>query len=798
MRRSVLIVVLIYSATSAVASVTPAHPQTGPSAPALTPPPPNLSIQPTSERSGRTDRSSILIPFDPSVGAAAFKQRDQLVVVFDAERPIDLSPLQADPVYGRATIYMLPGASVMRLPLPNGIWASLEREPDGWRIVLQTERPVLSPAAPTSSRDQLSWAIQQPGQAVRIPDDLTGSVLLIGTVRTTAAAVLLAQTTPQFVLRPTILGIVVEPLSDRLTLDVRPHGFALSNPGARLDLTPSSPELFTRANAIGLTTQFGLSPEPQDALFQAARALITTTASPPPAQRASAERELARKMIALGMGAEAQAMLHLAALRDPRKTRLADYRGLLALAALLANRLPESAPINDPDLSGTDEVTLWRALRGAALRENLATVGPQLASTWPLILSYGPALKQRLLPMAAETLIKSNNLPAAQSLLQAEPDPPPLALARAMLAEAEGNTAAALAGYDALGHERDPLLRVRAARRAIELRLATHQLTPAQAADAYGKLVAAWHGGHIERAVRERFAALLAESGKWQQSLAELRMLENDFPNQAEAIRSRRRAAFAAFLSSPVAGILSPVDFLTFARANADVAPEGDAGIALQMALADKLIALDFTGQAASALQKLLDSAPPATARAEIGARLAHLLIREGNAPGALEALYKSNFPDLPPPLTEQRSLMQAKALALQGNVEQAVTLLAGLNVPAADRLRAEILERKRDWAGAEQALKDLAGRVVPTSGPLTDAQRNTLLHLATAMTNAGDDAGLAGLRLREMERMGNGSTSNPFRILTEAPIHHVADLPNAEKDLRGAGALPGDLNSVH
>ena len=240
----------------------------------------------------------------------------------------------------------------------------------------------LSATTLTSSGNRLSWAIQQPGEAVRIPDDLTGSVLLIGTVRTARAAVLLAQTTPQFVLRPTILGIVVEPLSDRLTLEVRPHGFALSNPGAQLNLTPSSPELFARANAIGLTTQFGLSPEPQNALFQAAGAVMTTMALRPPAHRASAEREVARKMIALGMGAEAQAMLHLAALRDPRETRLADYRGLLALAALLANRLPESAPIKDPDLSGTDEVTLWRALRGAELRDqttyyliNLTTAG---------------------------------------------------------------------------------------------------------------------------------------------------------------------------------------------------------------------------------------------------------------------------------------------------------------------------------------------------------------------------------------------------------------------------------------
>jgi hypothetical protein len=487
MRRSALVAVLIYySASSAVASAptsartssytrldppafklassdtvrlplppdpnptAPAGPQTAPSGPAPIPPP-NLSIQSTPKRTDRTDRSSILVPLDPSVGAAAFKQQDQLVVVFDTERPIDLSPLRADPVYGKAAINMFPGASVMRLPLPKGTWASLEREPEGWRIVLQTERPTLIPLTPTCSHDQLSWIIGEPGQALRIPDELTGSLLLIGTVRSAAPAALLARTTAQFVLRPTILGIVLEPLSDRLTLDVRPHGFALGSPGARLDLTPSSLELFARANGVGLTAQFDLSPEPPEALFHATRAAMTATALPLAPQQASAEREVARKMIALGMGAEAEAMLHLAALRDPRETRLADYRGLLAFAAVLANRLPEAAPINDPDLAGTDEVTLWQALRGAALRENLATVGPQLASTWPLILSYGPALKQRLLPLAAEALIDSGNLPAAQSLLQAGPGLPVLMLARAMLAEARGNAADALAGYECPG-----------------------------------------------------------------------------------------------------------------------------------------------------------------------------------------------------------------------------------------------------------------------------------------------------------------------------------------------------------
>lgn len=773
------------------------HADQQPKAPEPTPahPPPNLSIQPTSETADQTGDPSVLLPFDPSVGAAAFQQRDQLVVVFDTERPIDLSPLQDDPVFSKVAMNILPDASVMRLPVPSGTWAALKREPDGWRIVLQTRPPKRIAVATTLSHDQLSWVIHEPGQVVRITDDVTGSPLLVGTVRASAPAVLVPRNAPQFVLRPTILGVVVESLAERLALEVRPHGFALNSPGAPLHLTQDSPELSARADGVGLTTRFGLSAEPQNATFRGLRAEMAAAALLPPVQRASAERDVARKMIALGMGAEAEAMLRLAAIRDPQEMQLADYQGLFALAALIAHRLPESGPINEQELSGTDEVTLWRALRGTLSRDNPDKVGPQLASTWPLILSYGPALKQRLLRITAEALIESGNLPAAQSLLQAEPSLPVLALARAMLAEARGDTDAALTGYNALAHARDPLVRVRAIRRAIELRLATHQLTSTQAADAYNKLVAAWHGGHIECAIRERLADLLAKSDRWRQSLAELRALEGDFPDQAQAIRNRRKAAFTAFLTSHGGQTLSPLDFLATVHENADVQPDGAAGIALQIALADRLVALDLTDRAARILQKLADSAPSPTARAEFATRLARLRLREGNTQGALDALNKSNSPDLPAPLTEQRTIIRSTALGRLGNVEQALSLLTGLNTPPADRLRADILEQNHNWPGAEDALRDLVARVVPASGSLTDAQRNILLQFATAMTHAGDDVGLADLRSRELGRMGDGPLANLFRILTEPPVHRLADLPQAENDLRRA--LPGDLNSV-
>ncbi len=147
-------------------------------------------------------------------------------------------------------------------------------------------------------------------------------------------------------------------------------------------------------------------------------------------------------------------------------------------------------------------------------------------------------------------MIDAKQLAAAQALLKSDPDPPELALARGMLAEAQGDPKTALSIYNVLTHRPDPLVRIRAARRAIDLRLAQHMISEAQAADALDGLVAAWHGGSIELNLREQLSDLRAKNGQWQNALDELRSLENDFPTEASAIRERRRQLFAAFIAS--------------------------------------------------------------------------------------------------------------------------------------------------------------------------------------------------------------------------------------------------------
>ncbi len=151
-----------------------------------------------------------------------------------------------------------------------------------------------------------------------------------------------------------------------------------------------------------------------------------------------------------------------------------------------------------------------------------------------------------------------------------------------------------------------------------------------------------------------------------------------------------------------------------------------------------------------------MQAAPSGVGRAGFGARLAALRLREGDAAGALAALAASVAADLPPELVERRALLLAAASARRGDNDHALAALGTLDSAAADEARATILERANDWPAAQRALADYAAKTVPPEGELDDAQRRTLLRLATAAARAGDDAALTALRQREARADGS------------------------------------------
>ncbi len=743
-----------------------------------------------------TAASAILLPFATGTGAAAFRRGDDAVLVFDERRPIDTEALRNDRVFGSAEIRLLPAATMLRLGLPAGRALRLSRGEKGWLVAVGDE-PALRPIRPevdtSADGPRLHLPAEQAGRSVAVPDPLTGGTLLVGTQRAPGQGVFVPRLTPEFTLLPTWQGVAVVAVSDELILHEAPDGFVLGSalPNGGLALARGDTDLAALDDAMRLTRRFDFPPLPVAALLRRLQGAVAGAGAVPAGMRTVPRIDSAQAMLALGLGAEAQAVLSFAAASDPGVADDPDLIGLSAIAALLAGRPEESAALDDPRLTGTDEVALWRGLRAATLREGAPDAAAVLAAELRLLLAYPAPLQSRLLPLAAETMALGGETEAAQHLVDQRPDDPKLDFARAVLAE-KRDRHAALKILDRLAQSSDRRERARAAPRAVELRLAAGDITPAAAADAMERLLFVWRGDAQEVAMRLRAAELRAQAGAPRAALTMLREAVDALPEARDTLHARMESIFSTALAADAQTPMPPLELVAIAEENPDLIAEGEAGLALARKLAERLAALDLPRRAAPVLEKLVAAAQPGVVRAELGGRLAAMRLLLGDAPGALSALGATSVDTLPPPVLEPRVLVWARATAAKGDPARAAAALEALDAPAAIELRSQLLEQAKDWKGATAALRHYTDLLVPAEGMLTEAQAGTLLRLAAAASQAGDEAVLGQLRDHDLARLPQGRTGDMLRLLTTTPVKLPEDLPRARRETALAGGVLG------
>lgn len=738
---------------------------------------------------------AISVAAGPEAGLAVFRRGDWVYVVLDRAVAVDPASLRRHPVFGGLEVLPAGEATALRLRLAEPARLATRREAGNWILEATREppapdAPMLRVEAEAGPPARLLLFGGQPGGSVAMTDPETGETLLVGTLRQPGPGMPVARRLPEFDLVPTMLGAVIVARSDRLAL--RPTGedrFALvAAAGGSLGLGTEAGPAPTAA-AIAMTRLLELPEGPVPALLERLRNLLLSVQAAPPLARGPARRDAAETLIALGMPQEAQAMAAIALQEDPRSRE--DPRLLFAhgVAALLAGRLAEARGIEDPRLPPRDEVALWRALLA---KERGADRAPALAATAPLILAYPTALRDRVLPMAAEALAEGEEPAAAAALLAQAGDAPGLDFARARLLEAQGETEAALAAYATVAQGRDRRQRAVALRRSAELRLASGAIDAAAAAEALEQSLFAWRDGAAEVALRRRVAALRIAAGQGAQAYALLEETMRLFPDQAPALRPELQEAFAAALETA-----PPLAAATLFEATPDLLPAGPRGEAAVQALAGRLAALDLPDRAAALLRRAMIAAGPGTDRAAIGARLAALRAEEGDAAGALAALEQSESDALDPALATRRTLLRARAMARRGARPEADALLATLG-PAGAATRAELRAEARDWAGAAAAMHEhLAASLPAAPEPLGDDDRAAVARTAAYLALAGDEPGLAALRAAQGPRMEGGALAEAFGVLTADPVRGLADLPRLQRELGMMRLLPSRLEAL-
>lgn len=733
--------------------------------------PVSLLVRPLPDRS----MPAILLPFPAETGFAAFRRAGALWVVADEARPLDLRAVRGHPTFGDAEVTVTATATVLRLPNAAVSGLRLMRTQDGFELRLGAAEPasvsIRQEVGREGDRTDLRLRVSGAHRVLRLTDPETGERLLVGTLVDEGAAIGVGRSGPEFTLLPSERGVVVLAWSEAVHMRPTLDGFRIEAAPQVLDglaLTPlaGSPD-FTLASRAP-TRSIDLPALPTEALAERLRLLRAEVAAAPPLARSRPRLLLAETMLAAGLGAEAHALLLLAAAEDPLLAASSRWKVLTGAAGLLAARLGEArALLFDAAIPETDELSLWRTWLAHEEGAPAAETAPRFAAVAPLIPAYPRDLSRRLAPVAVEAMVEGGEVAVAQTLLRQFADWPELTLGRAMLHEQLREIDQALDAYARAAALRDRRQRAQALLRATELALREGRIGVPEAAARLEPLLYAWRGDAWERNLRLRAADLRAIAGDWSGAMALLRETAELFPEASGPARERLSTVFASLFRDGAAESLPPSQAITLFEENLDLLPAGPAGDEMVARFADRLVAFDLTSRASAVLARLMERQPEQSLdRARTGLRLARLRLEDGDAAGALAALTASEPARSVAGLSEERALIRARALAATGATREARDILRGLTQPAARELEAEMASVAGDWAEVASALTAMLREVAPAGASLDAAQRRVVLRAAVAATLAEDQTRMRWLRETYGPAMADGALSEPFRLL--------------------------------
>jgi hypothetical protein len=739
---------------------------------------------------------SVLFPAQ-QFAAASFTRAGELHLILDAPLALDLSPLKDDPAFGTTTERLLPDGADFRLRPPPGTVPSLSRRKEGWVLTLRgTPDGTARPIGGSLVKGILTLAAASPGRVVAIEDEPTGQRLLVGTQHVAGQRVVTPHASAEFLLLASWQGVVVQPVADRLTLRDTEKGFELATaePPGLAATWPDGAETL-RADGQAMTRRFDLPGLAFPVLRRRLAAALRDAALAPRAARAAPRLRVAQAMLALGLDHEAEAALQVAAADDPAMVNDPTRQGLGAIAAWLAERAGggEAAPAAadlGANLGDSDEGMLWRALWSADTDPDGAAA--TLAARWKLLLDYPENPRRLILPAVARALAKGHQDGALDALLAAFPTGS-LDRARADRLAANGHIAESLALLDRLAAGWDRQVSALAAEDAVEQRLATHQISPRQAADALDQQIYAWRGGARELRVRTRIAELRAQDGAWRPALALLRETEKLFPEAQGRLHAAEIGVVGAIVHSHRAAGLNALDLVALADEASTLLGQADVDTTLAPLLADRLTALDLPDKAEPILRRLMDRAAPGTPRASIGLRLAGLAAERGQDPEAIAVLDGSGGDQLEPGLGESRAVLKARLLSQTGHRADALAELGSHASPAALELAADIREAAHDWQGAADVLQNLVAGTGFSALP-AQGQRDVVLRAVRDCAEASDMAGLRRWRNTYAKLFAGQPNEALFAVLTAEPVQRVGDLPRSGKELGAMRRLPAAL----
>jgi len=301
------------------------------------------------------------------------------------------------------------------------------------------------------------------------------------------------------------------------------------------------------------------------------------------------------------------------------------------------------------------------------------------------------------------------------------------------------------------------------------LLLSTRKIKEKEAIKELEKLRFAWRGGEFEFALLRRLGRLYLDIGDYRNGLRTLRAAASNFRGNPEAgaVTQEMTGAFIDLYLNDAADEMTPVRAIALFEEFKELTPSGAKGDEMIRKLADRLAAVDLLGRAAELLEQQVEFRQKGVEKARVGAQLATVYILNREPEKAIDALKKSNVPDQPPELMEQRRLLSARSLIELKRQNEALVLLEDDASRGADLLRTEVFWQSKNWSSAAGSLRKLVSSTGAAPGrTLDDRQALFVLNWAVAMALSGNERGINRIVKDYMTAMDATSFKDAFRLV--------------------------------
>ncbi|HUH84440.1 MAG TPA: hypothetical protein VLX85_07505 [Stellaceae bacterium] len=762
----------------------PAKPEHGSKRPTATLPPPAGAIPVHYVLAPQG--ASLRFDFANAPPAAVFRRGSGLWIVFSGAKLLDLSELRRaeGDVIARADQLPDAKATVLRLVTREGISPSVRRANEGWVVELKPEEtraaaPIALEARSSADAAEIFLAVHEAAEAVTLRDPEVGDELAVVPVGEVGRGIAETQSFVDFIALPSVQGIVLRPNADDLVLRRDDVGVTVARPGGLLLSQAWDRELAVEDRGPPRMLDFVAWRGPDRETFLEKRSELERRVAAAPTQlRTKPRLALAHFYFANLYAAEAEGVLEAIRRDDP--AALADApQQLLGAAVALLDGDPKAAGqlLAAESLAKQPEAQLWRGSL-AAEAGDWPSAAQGFTAGASFLPRYPKTLRRRFALEAAEALIETGQAAEAQPLLQlvqkSEPtihDQAEAAFLDGRRLLALGDEKQAIAVWDKVAAMDDRQARARASFAKVMAELQTKDISRADAIKALDRLRFAWRGDKLEFDLLRRLGELKLADGDPRGAFDTLREAAGDFPDdpQAKDVTKQLSDDVAELFLGHGLDDLPPLKALTLYDEFKDYLPVGDRGDAAVRRLVDRLVAVDLLDRAGSLLEELVVHRLAGKEKARAAGQLAVIRLLDNRPADALKALDIDVGKDMPADMMRQRQQLRARALTELNRSDEALAILASDNSRDADRLRADIFWRARNWT---EAAKVFARLVPPPGAPSLDpTQAQLVLNWASALTLAGDQLSLSDLRSGYGKAMAATPLADAFHVIAEAPV---------------------------